>query len=386
MIRLDVSDGRTIEMRNSDTVDLILNKAYASPFLGPKAYTETLPGGSKFSYYVVKWFDIEKQKYCTKKFTTTNDSAQQEAQTFVDTLPPYDPYNISKYVVTVRACDLLKNPKFYEKFYRIFNREMEYEEKPVPIDPYIFGVWLGDGTSRTCGITNIDSVIIDAYKEYATSLGLDVRMDSKNITYTATCNMQCKKGRVDKETVVNILNQMQDNPLKTLCKQYNVSYHALSAYAKLFTEHGMHAIDVLYDTKSQNKMYYELNKLKVIGNKHLPDIYFYNSKHVRLQVLAGFIDTDGSLSGKSYDIIQGIKNEKVFDDIKRLAESLGFKMSKTTCYKTCTYKGEKKKCEAVRGWLTGDLFSIPTRVQRKKVVEPGKRRHDLPSFKICLQS
>ena len=49
--------------------------------------------------------------------------------------------------------------------------------------------------------------------------------------------------------------------------------------------------------------------IDVLGNKHIPHLYKANSREVRLQVLAGLIDTDGHQHGNTYDIIQ--KNKKV---------------------------------------------------------------------------
>jgi hypothetical protein len=103
-----------------------------------------------------------------------------------------------------------------------------------------------------------------------------------------------------------------------------------------------------------------------------------------MQVLAGFIDTDGSLHCKSFDIIQCIKNERVFDDIKLLAESLGFKMTKTQCYKTCKHKGVTKEFPCVRGYLSGATHIIPVRIPRKKPPVGQKRCH-LSSFKVIVK-
>ncbi len=99
-------------------------------------------------------------------------------------------------------------------------------------------------------------------------------------------------------------------------------------------------------------------------------------------MLSGFIDTDGSLSDTGYDIAQGMNNEKVFDDIKEMAESLGFTMTKTHCIKTCTVRGEKVNCPAVRGSLTGDIHLIPVEIEYKKMKTIKTQRYDLLKFNI----
>ena len=76
---------------------------------------------------------------------------------------------------------------------------------------------------------------------------------------------------------------------------------------------------------------YFLNILKeynLINNKHIPLIYKCNSRENRLKLLAGLIDSDGSLTKDkcTFDFIQ--KSEKLIDDTIYLARSLGF-----ACYK-----------------------------------------------------
>ena len=45
-----------------------------------------------------------------------------------------------------------------------YKSKVEFKEKVLPIDPYLFGLWLGDGTSAKGEITNIDKEIIDYLK------------------------------------------------------------------------------------------------------------------------------------------------------------------------------------------------------------------------------
>ena len=111
------------------------------------------------------------------------------------------------------------------------------------------------------------------------------------------------------------------------------------------------------DKKTQNTLLDVLNKYNLINNKHIPHNYKCNSREIRLQVLAGFIDSDGSVSNNEYVIIQ--KNETLLDDIIYLARSLGFACYKKigTFYRTCIHgKG---------------LEEIPVKCEHKKI-QPGK--------------
>lgn len=63
---------------------------------------------------------------------------------------------------------------------------------------------------------------------------------------------------------------------------------------------------------------------KTSGNKFIPDSYKYNSKEVRLGVLNGLLDTDGSIT-KDYGVIEySSKSKQLATDVIWIAHSLGF--------------------------------------------------------------
>jgi len=102
----------------------------------------------------------------------------------------------------------------------------------------------------------------------------------------------------------------------------------------------------------------------LLGNKIIPDDYLYNSREVRLQLLAGLIDSDGYYDNYCYYIVQ--KSEDLIKQIKFLANSLGFK---------CSIKNGNAKCynNGVIGnyWglcISGNIVDIPCKIERKKVV------------------
>jgi len=83
-----------------------------------------------------------------------------------------------------------------------------------------------------------------------------------------------------------------------------------------------------------NYFLYCLKIYDLIHNKHIPKEYKYNSRQVRLAVLAGLIDSDGYYTCNCYEIVQ--KSETLIDDIIYVARSLGFSAEKKAVEKTCT--------------------------------------------------
>lgn len=90
------------------------------------------------------------------------------------------------------------------------------------------------------------------------------------------------------------------------------------------------------------------------------------SRHKRLQLLAGLLDSDGSLQNGCYDFIQ--KRENLLDETIFLARSLGFSAYKSAEYKTCTngangpVTGLYYRCS-----ISGEgIEEIPCKIPRKQ--------------------
>jgi len=106
------------------------------------------------------------------------------------------------------------------------------ELQTLPIDPYVLGAWLGDGTSKWGAITSMDSEIIERIK----SAGYE-------------CRMQKDSGYQGRAHTYGIL-----------------------------------------------KLGAQLRELGLLKNKHIPEAYLRSTYHERLSLLQGLMDTDGFIS------------------------------------------------------------------------------------------
>jgi superfamily II DNA or RNA helicase len=109
-------------------------------------------------------------------------------------------------------------------------------------------------------------------------------------------------------------------------------------------------------------LHYFANKKKI---KDIPDIYKINSRKNRLKLLAGLIDSGGSLGIDkcNFDIVQ--KSEKMIDDIIYLCRSLGFGCYKSKQKKGCWYKNKYVENDYYRIVISGNTNEIPTLIPRK---------------------
>lgn len=124
-------------------------------------------------------------------------------------------------------------------------------------------------------------------------------------------------------------------------------------------------VPIEFSTKSVDFDPYIIG-IAVQNNKHIPMLYKCNSKGIRLQVLAGIIDSNGYLEIESNTFEISFTSEKLIDDIIFLVRSLGF-----VCYKTWIYPYFKI-------YISGEgLETIPTQILQKKAIKMKEIKNTL---------
>lgn len=216
-------------------------------------------------------------------------------------------YNWNKGIYTehtLTAPELMKI-KSLDKGYYIPKAVLEFQNKPVIINPYFLGLWLGDGDSTRLDIANEDSEVLNWLSN----------------NYEGT-----------------IRNLKQSNT----CKVFHISKK----------------------THIYNRVFNDLN---LFNNKHIPVDYKINSSEIQLQVVAGLIDTDGTYNNKKnfFEITQRYDKKHILDDIKFMCESNGLRCSLSSRIGT----GKKKGILHYRLRISGDLSIIPTKIERKKGIK-----------------
>lgn len=227
--------------------------------------------------------------------------------------------------ITVR--DYLKLSKRQRSLLMGYKTGVEFPKKELKIPPYILGAWLGDGNSRTTCLTSMDKELSDAWTQYGESLGLSIRVEdmpgNRAKNYFITSGRP--NGRPDRNSFMN-----------------------------------------------------NLRCLDLIKNKHIPQDYLTSDRQDRLELLAGIIDTDGTLIHETFVISQ--KNDRTAEGIIFLARSLGFKVT-TRKRKSHSYKYvdgrfiSRKYCGDINSiTIGGNTHEVPTKLPRKQAKKKDKAR------------
>lgn len=134
---------------------------------------------------------------------------------------------------------------------------------------------------------------------------------------------------------------------------------------------------------SPNRLSNKLRHHNMMGmrcsDKSVPFEYKTASRDVRLEVLAGLIDTDGSLNCEGYDFIS--KSEQLAKDVVFLARSLGLAAYVKKCkkgIKSLNFTGDYWRVS-----ISGDCSIIPVRIPYKKAKLRKQKKNVLRTgFKI----
>jgi hypothetical protein len=197
---------------------------------------------------------------------------------------------------------------------------VQWDEQKVELDPYVLGLWLGDGYQSGYGFainSKDDPEILEYLEKWGETNDVTFKLNNP-VSWGISSTFRCRVA-----------------PMKKLLSKYNL-----------------------------------------INNKHIPKDYIVNSREVRLAVLAGMIDSDGCVTsdGRRITIAQGMDHSGLASDLIFLAKSLGFMCSSHIKKTQWKYNGELRRGNAVNMNISGEgVEDIPTLVKRKKCLPPISR-------------
>ena len=182
---------------------------------------------------------------------------------------------------------------------------VQYSQKELSIDPYVLGLILGDGSFR---------------------------YQNNNKTFNYSSN--------DEELVRAICLRMNYKKYKHHKGTYSWNFESdYNTHKNVWVEDILKDFPELWNLKSENKF--------------IPNIYLLGSIEQRFDLLAGLLDTDGSIDSKGRISFTTISS-KLKDDVIELCESLGM---------TCSFLIDKRNDK----YTTGKCYNL--HIQAPKAVK-----------------
>lgn len=154
-------------------------------------------------------------------------------------------------------------------------KALDLKEKNLPLDPYVLGLWLGDGTAEN--------------------------------------------GRITQELGAKSWEILEGKGFK-LSKNHE---HREDKHAETRNVYGLMSI---------------LKQIGVLNNKHIPDEYLLSSYNQRINLLRGLMDADGYYDKIHKTFVMRTNYKWQADGMMKLINSLGVKATITTVYSKGSYK------------------------------------------------
>jgi len=197
---------------------------------------------------------------------TTQDGIKKERVMTTQEIKDYNDSLTKRYSYKILKID---NPK------PLNNPEVE-----LPIDPYVLGVWLGDGHSIDAKITQANEEVWEEIKKRGYEVGDDLSQNG------------C--GKATTRTIFGLQGKLKENNL--------------------------------------------------LKNKHIPEIFLSSSYEQRLDLLRGLMDSDGTYNKSRNRFVMESTREEQVDYFNVLVSSLGIKVSKSSFTKKLSYTDKNVVC------------------------------------------
>lgn len=221
-------------------------------------------------------------------------------------------------IVNIAVSEYLHTSATFRLHHLLYRRGVEFPARPVNLDPYWLGLWLGDGTGIRPEITTADEEVVEYLNQLAVHHHCRIRVTAQSGNRSSIYTMVGQDGHA------------------------NVFYRHLRGYA-------------------------------LLGKKHIPRDYKAIARTARLQLLAGLIDSDGWVNRAGYQLI--FKSRELADDVVSLARGLGFASYIKESVRQIRSRGFTGTYYRLS--IDGDCSHIPVRIKRKQVPARKQKKNVL---------
>jgi hypothetical protein len=237
---------------------------------------------------------------------------------------------------------------------------LDYPQRSLPVAPYTFGCWLGDGTTMSAGFTCADEEILDHIR----GDGYDVtRHPSAKIQYTIS-NRPERERRIAEALDL----AAQGMSVARAASHAGVGLSAVLQAARGSFPQGRRGTFIA--STSPRERYRTLRAIfREVGPKHIPQMYLHASVQQRRALLAGLLDTDGYCGPRGAVEFVSTSRDLAYG-VLELAVGLGYKA--TLRSKPCNGRDETRSTAFTVAFTPHEpVFRLSRKTARQAQAQSG---------------
>jgi DNA segregation ATPase FtsK/SpoIIIE-like protein len=234
-----------------------------------------------------------------------------------------------------------------------------YPERDLPVAPYTFGCWLGDGRTGGAGITSADPEILD-----------HIREDGYEVTHHPSTRMQYtiwNRPERDQRIAEALGLADQGMSVASAAAHAGVGLSAVLRAANGRFPQGRRGSAVQASPCRQR--YRTMSTIfREVGPKHIPAAYLHASIAQRRALLAGLLDTDGYCSHQG-TVEFAVTSRDLAYGVLELVLGLGYKATLRT--KSCHGRSESTSTVYTVAFTPHEpVFRLSRKLARQRQVKP----------------
>ncbi|MDM7855002.1 replicative DNA helicase [Cellulomonas alba] len=243
-------------------------------------------------------------------------------------------------------------------------------EADLLVDPYLLGVWLGDGHAASARFTSADpdiamriegrGYLVQGRAGVGAARLYTVRLDEEPVA-ARSCEV-CGVEFVPQRSQVRTCGRSCGGKAKT--PSAPVAAPTCPDCGRVTS--GLRRCQDCHDRFGTVQG--RLRTLGVLGDKHIPAQYLRASEQQRRDLLAGLLDTDGTVNPTG-SVQIALTDERLILDVRELIHSLGYRTGLSTKRVRGRNEG-RSTCFTLTFTTDDDVFAL----ERKKLVHKDRRR------------
>ena len=197
---------------------------------------------------------------------------------------------------------------------------LDYPERDLPVAPYTFGCWLGDGRTGGADITSADPELLD-----------HIRSDGYTVTHHPSTKFQYTIwNRPERERRIAEALDLAEQGMSVADAATHAGVGLSAVYRAANGRFPQGRRGIFVPTSPRRERYQTMSEMfREVGSKHIPEAYLHASIPQRQALLAGLLDTDGYCSPQG-TVEFTATNERLARGVLELASGLGYKATLRT--------------------------------------------------------